>query len=105
AELHLRRLAVTSGRNTRVDRCPGRHGRPAFGFGPGFCSAFTLRPFAISASVHAHSVRLATGIATDGRIFPSRSQRWRVIKETPIFFAACVVEYFFFVFIVRTYYD
>ena len=56
--------------------------------------AFTLRPFAISASVQRQSVRPPSiGTATEGRINLRASQRLSVLNETPIFAAAvCVLE-------------
>ena len=51
----------------RVDRHFVAHRLPAFGFGPGCCAAFTLRPLAISASVQRQSVRPPSiGTATEG---------------------------------------
>jgi hypothetical protein len=63
-----------------------------FGFGPGFCAAFTFRPLAISASVHSQSV-LPFGIliAVDGLNFPSSSQRLSVsVRLTHLFKEQCL---------------
>jgi len=88
SQLHFHRLAVVRCADSRVD-CHF-HFAPPFGFGPGFCAAFTLRPFAMSASVQSQRVRPSNGIPR-GRIFPSLSQRCSVMNETPILFAACGV--------------
>src|SRR2546428_10535942 len=48
-EAHI--LTVVGCTDSGVDRNTGAHRLAAFGFGPGVCAAFTLRPLAISASL------------------------------------------------------
>src|SRR5271170_7070313 len=79
-------------RDSRVD-C-GSH--LASAFGPGFCAALTLRPLAMSASVHRQSVRPPPiGSTFDARINSRASHRLSVRNETPIFAAAAFVLYVF----------
>jgi hypothetical protein len=69
------------------------------GLGPGFCAAFILRPRDMSASVQSQSVRRPPmGIGLLARINPRASQRLSVLNDTPIFRAACLVLYVFFIF-------
>jgi len=64
-----------------------------FGFGPGFSVPLNLRNRSTSASVKRQSVRPSIGVAPDGRILPLASQRFSVASETPISWAARLVEY------------
>ena len=64
-----------------------------FGFGPRFRVAFTLRAFDMSLSVHLYSLRVPMGMTIEGRINPSASHLFKVSTATPIFSAACSVEW------------
>jgi hypothetical protein len=91
--LNMRILAVIAGGNTRIDS--GSHFLRAFR--PGFCAAFTLRPFAKSPSLQRQSLRPSlNAIPWNGRILPCASHRLSVRNETPMRLAATCVLYVFF---------